>query len=594
MHLPRPLAIAALLGVLSPLMPLQAGELETRLMDDLLAQIGDTSLTKEVHILTRLDRIYIQEGRAPDTGSITNLVLMKQPWWKTVLYTTRPDDAETATSIAIAACPGESEPFTFSLYPPRDATVRSIVVTPPASEQGVALPPGAIRAYRERHIFVAPQKDMRAFRPFALEPVSDNMPLLSNVTTRFWVDLAVPDDAVPGSYTGRVDITTEEVSFSFDYTLQVHPFRLLEPAPAEMTWGFWVPPPEDRDLLRRHLDLMAASGVRTFAFEGWDAHVSKKGKVGINTDELDRILDEATRAGLTGPFLINVGLGEFNGSGPEYSPEWERNYTKALKLFEQHMAKRRTPFLALVFDEPRETNIRPCNRNREQMLYYLKLIKSAAPSLRTMINPMSDEVTKEHPGGFYTLFAEQFDVIMPHFWARASNLIARARQPGGAELWSYNDGPNRLGWGLHSWANGLHGRMQYAWLLNGPKDHPYSPVQRGSFEYAGMHPGMQLWATDLEGTLRPTPRLLGVREGIDDYRYLYTLQKRLAERPGHPLRGEIEAWIEQVRSEVPPYAHAEDFVDETAAGDSDATFAFTAQLDEIRQQAASYIQQLFE
>lgn len=571
----------------------QAGELEKRLMDDLLAGLGDESLTREVRILTRLDRLYIEERPVPAYDPGTNqLVLLTRPWWKTVYYTTRPEEGETTEAPALAACPGESEPFTFALYPARDAVVHRIQVSPPVDASGNSIPPEMVRVYRERHIFVAPQKDIRSFRPFALEPIRADLPLLSNATTRFWVDLAVPRDAASGVYSGRVDIATDAGEFAFPYTLTVYPFALLKPGPSEMAWGFWFPPPREPGELNKHLRLMAACGITTFAFENWEARVDKQGRVDIETTALDQTLDAAEAQGLTGPFLIGVGLGEFPGSGMEYTPPWKPRYQEAIRQFSRHMTRRRTPFIALVFDEPRETNIRPCNRNREQMLDYLALIDQAAPELRTMVNPMSDETSKEFPQGFYTVFAEKFDLVMPHFWARSSNLIARARQPGGAELWSYNDGPNRLGWGLHSWANRLHGRMQYAWLLNKPKDHPYSPVQRGDFEYSGFHPGRHLWAVDLGGHLNPTPRLLAIREGIDDYRYLYTLERRL-EQPGNPtVKAAAQAWLDEVRKSVPAYAHAADFVDETAAGDSETDTDFTTQLDDIRARAANFLRAL--
>lgn len=571
----------------------RAGELEKRLMDDLLAGIGDESLAREVRILTRLDRLYIEERPVPAYDPGTNaLVLITRPWWKTIYYNTRPEPGEIPAAPTVSACPGESEPFTFSLYPARDAVIHRLHVSPPGGTEGQVLPPEVVRVYRERHIFIAPQKDMRAFRPFALEPVRADLPLLSNVTTRFWVDLAVPRDAAPGVYSGRVDIATDAGAFSFPYVLTVHPFHLLKPGPTEMAWGFWFPPPREPDVLNKHLRLMADCGITTFAFENWEARADERGRISIETAALDRVLDAAEAQGLPGPFLIGVGLGEFPGSGMEYTPAWRSHYTEAIKKFSAHMAKRKTPFAALVFDEPRETNIRPCNRNREQMLDYLALIDRAAPELRTMVNPMSDETSKEYPTGYYTVFAEKFDLVMPHFWARSSNLIARARQPGGAELWSYNDGPNRLGWGLHSWANRLHGRMQYAWLLNKPKDHPYAPVQRGDFEYSGYHPGMQLWAVDLAGQLNPTPRLLGVREGIDDYRYVYTLERRL-EQPGSPeIKAAAQAWLDSIRSAVPAYAHAADFVDETAAGDAETDIDFTAQLDQIRARAAAFLSEL--
>ena len=58
----------------------QAGELEKRLMADLLAGIGDESLAREVRILTRLDRLYIEERPLPVYDPGTNgLVLITRP-----------------------------------------------------------------------------------------------------------------------------------------------------------------------------------------------------------------------------------------------------------------------------------------------------------------------------------------------------------------------------------------------------------------------------------------------------------------------------------------------------------------------------------
>ena len=124
------------------------------------------------------------------------------------------------------------------------------------------------------------------------------------------------------------------------------------------------------------------------------------------------------------------------------------------------------------------------------------------------------------------------------------------------------------------------------------RDSPYAPVQRGDFEYSGYHPGMQLWAVDLAGRLHPTPRLLGIREGIDDYRYVYTLERLLDKAPASETTAAARAWLDKLRAEVPPYAHASDFTDETAAGDTEAEFDFTARMDTLRQQAAAFIQQL--
>lgn len=568
-----------------------AGELEQRLLDDLLQVIGDPGLARETRILTRLGRLYIEGRPAPAFDAGTNaLILFARPWWKPVYYTTRPAADAPPPAPELAACPGESEPFTFAFYAARDARVEQVQVAPPAGPGGtLAIRP---RLYRERHIFVAPEADLRVFRPFALEPVTQAVPLFSNVATRFWVDLAVPPDAPPGLYTGRVEVATDAGPFAFPYTLRVHPFTLQKPLPTEMAWGFWFPPPRDADARRRHLRLMADCGITTFAFQNWNARVDGRGEVSLETAEMDAALADARAQGLTGPYLIGIGLGEFSGSGAEYSAGWRTHYTRALRLFEEHLAKLDVPYAGLVFDEPRETNIRPCNRNREQMLLYLDLIDRAVPGLRTMVNPMSDEAGPAHPRGFYTVFAERPDIVMPHFWARSSNLIARTRQPGGAELWSYNDGPNRLGWGLHSWANRLHGRMQYAWLLTDPKDHPYAPIQRSTFEYGGRHPGMHLWAVELAGGLQPTPRLLGVREGIDDYRYLYTLERVLAQAGDSATRTAAMDWLAQLRREIPPYAHADDFVDETAAGDTEAEIEFTARLDQARAQAAAFIRQL--
>ncbi len=134
------LAFAATLGLAA-----HAGELEKRLMDDLLTHINNPKLSSEVRILTRLDRLYIPDQPLPSYDAGTNaLVLMGQPWWDPVLYTTRPQADDPAPAPTLAACPGESEPFAFAFFAARDAVINRIQVSPPLNGEGAALPSEAI------------------------------------------------------------------------------------------------------------------------------------------------------------------------------------------------------------------------------------------------------------------------------------------------------------------------------------------------------------------------------------------------------------------------------------------------------------------
>ncbi len=58
------------------------------------------------------------------------------------------------------------------------------------------------------------------------------------------------------------------------------------------------------------------------------------------------------------------------------------------------------------------------------------------------------------------------------------------------------------------------------------------------------------------------------------------------------MKQEAQSWLDNLRSEVPAYAHADDFVDETLAGDSEAKFDFAAKLDNVRMIAADFINRL--
>jgi hypothetical protein len=93
-----------------------------------------------------------------------------------------------------------------------------------------------------------------------------------------------------------------------------------------------------------------------------------------------------------------------------------------------------------------------------------------------------------------------------------SDLLTKIKESG-SELWLYNIGQNRFTYGFYIWKTKAKGRLQWHYQL--PAVDPYFDLDGRESDYCASYPSLQ-------GPINAV-WFECVREGIDDYRYLLTL-----------------------------------------------------------------------
>jgi hypothetical protein len=171
-----------------------------------------------------------------------------------------PQDAlpQANDSISISAARGETESFQIVVSAgATPITITDVVVADVVSASGASIPADNITRYRQHYVYVTNSREMlswfvdlsevsnmplgEGWYPDALIPFSDPMsgqPLTGGTfqalphtlparqSQPFWVDVAVPRDATPGSYNARVIVRTDAGDVETSVSLVVRDFEL--------------------------------------------------------------------------------------------------------------------------------------------------------------------------------------------------------------------------------------------------------------------------------------------------------------------------------------------------------------------------------
>jgi hypothetical protein len=270
------------------------------------------------------------------------------------------------------------------------------------------------------------------------------------------------------------------------------------------------------------------TGGPSIAFSGFDSAKQPK----LDFTAADTFMSEAKKAGFArefnnyGGFDVTGLHGEGYVKGEtgaalekQYGMPYEEILRRVFDEVEIHSEQQEwLPFTYHLCDETRVLEI------ARQQLDFMKLIKRASPWLQTTgsysvsFAPTQDPVELALQEFFQTLDSSQLN-------NHDEAVMAKARELG-KKIYIYNQGQGRYSFGLYQWserAKGVSGR--YQWI---------SSIRHG-YEYLdldGREPdsGVIFYSSD---GLRSTPALERAGEGMNDFRYLQTLEN-LASRIEQP------------------------------------------------------------
>jgi hypothetical protein len=481
--------------------------------------------------------------------------------------------------LSTFATPGEYEPVSFVIY--AEENLRGVDV------ELSNLTAGSSRISREdltlrtvmrapqRNFYRSPPEDHRIanrflprFEPFNLE---------EKHLRQIWITLRVPEGAAPGRYEGQVRVNpanrpAQEVPF----LVEVFPFELRE-NPGKQYGTYYrtytrSSGSKSKNLILRELrDICAHGGSIVVPSVGIDYDMND-GEITADYSEITEfvdLLEEAdfpetrlvVRTGFEGLAEEVIGH-EVEEVGYEQMAEdvleseaLRQAAVRGLEGLEE--IQQQTPGVELVVTHMDEV----FNRGRLPLYIALTKIANEGPdfekyitihtqpgtdSLRKMVDPYVD-IRGHHGANF-------------EGWLNRGHTIEEYRaelEASGDEGWHYH---NAMGaWmsperqrvinGLYSWINPFTVRAD--WIYNSYSKDPLndldgSPENSWNYDYGYAFPSQE------DSTIVPTRQWEAWREGIDDQKYIYTLESLIEQHRGSGSEVQrAEAWLEALKQSLP-------------------------------------------
>jgi hypothetical protein len=451
-----------------------------------------------------------------------------------IIYEYSKAPANRKRTLELTGAPGETLSGTFCVRPfeKLDALTAEIA--------GAELKP-TVQVRRVR--FLAKQETANSYRllPECLETPAK--PPSRGVTAHYFLTVRIPKDLRPGSYAGSVTLTAGDKKCSLPVSLRVFPFTLEKPEGMvfAMTYAacWWnevfkqiykldrvevfdpaQQPQYFRDMVEHNVNgLHYAEGFlppytktdKGYAFDFTKLHPTWQPRyVGMT---LSKLFNDATQAGIE---LITIPIPEtpYNQpyfQCPMFSDEWNGAMVSMLQSCSEFIRQNKWPqrVVYTLTDEPANSK-----ELTDATVKMGRLMGEKAPGLKsaaTLHKPVLDAL------------GPVSDVCIMQVSSVDEEVIAKIQRLG-KEFWVYNGGSfgdcylrDRLFTGFYAYRTGAKGILQFAYMWpKGPDAYDDFKGTRG----AGI-----FYAYPSPDGPKDTVGLEGWRDGVNDFRYLYTLKK---------------------------------------------------------------------
>lgn len=477
-------------------------------------------------------------------------------WMEHILPDTVPEPDEITDTLWTFAAPGESEPLTFAVYarrPLTDVTVAVGDLTQDGLSASSVITAGSVDIRTVR--VVTKRLDARS-DPDETELVPEildyNTPqsIAANSSKQYWLTFHVPPEAAPGDYRGTVTIAASNApTATLDLTLTVLPFALLESPDRSHSIGHTpllsfdgVAVPGDpfvyvqQDLADLRAHGMDAGSVYTPV----SVTLSITGEVLVDYSDFERHMDTLTVMGFDGPahwrgvYQLPRDLQALGVT----TDTLETVYVDVVRTVLERADEKGWPDIYFFpVDEPFG------HAEKEAELYWLAPLIKQVPGALVEVSldgvetlpPEADPLTDVR---FYNGWA--VDQWLPvHTF---EEIAADARASGDRLGYYYNTRGvggrpefSRVTFGLYAWNSPFP--EQGVWTYRHFVGDPYDDTDGATGDTAYAYPDPE---RNYAPTL-PTLRWEGVREGVDDLRYLYTLEQAMDDAQGNPAKAQALA-----------------------------------------------------
>ena len=451
----------------------------------------------------------------------------------------RPPDSELMDEVSIFASPGEFEPATFAVRPLAELSTVTFEVGDLHGPNGATIPASSVDIYIVEPTVVQmnwlasqhPGKG-ESVRWVAkwLRPGNTAETAVAR-NTQVYLDVRIPAEARPGRYSTTIAIQPEKgKASSFTVRLEVLPLGLARP----MAWGMFAYNGhfDRRSTLSKPswLEEMRRAGMTQCVLSAKPRTPKVLPDGRVDCSMYDRYVEAYRKAGFEDPPILSM-EGLFADAKPgEVTAEKRQFMGQVIRRIYEHSLKAKWPPYYIYFvDEPG-----PGTEHMERLKFMCALAREFAPGMQTASTACigggdPEDWYKYIPKGLLDLEIAHIH----HQWAhpcRGADANRRWRQVAAREdmeLYAYSTFISTLD---TFWDNryitfplekaGLDGMMPWVQTLGSDEKAPFSPYRfvltAKNGIYCLFYPDGSVW--------RSLP-WIGLREGIDDSRYVRTVRK---------------------------------------------------------------------
>jgi len=416
------------------------------------------------------------------------------------MVTVKRELAGNPREAKLFASRGEYEPFSFLLRP-RVSLEKVFIAGTDLTGPGGTIPAA--------NVVVTSVEGFHGKGRDILMRLGNKWNMGAHTTEFFWCTVQVPADAKPGLYKGEVVVTASDKPIgSLAIALEVLPIKLDEPPYA---LGYNYSSPKDAKALAAHLADQRAHGMTTVA-PLYNFHLPIHDS---DTTELGDFIEAYKKAGFPATLYyatpMGLTLSDLAGYGDEQSKRWQQKFIQVMRQIHAEIQKHGVPTVVSIGDEL-------TNKGADG-------VKIAGRLARFIWEEMPEVATTSDMNGYgevmamapylnVATFNNGWDGIDHHNKGRQlinRTFIQELQRTTGAIPWFVNAGTGRFPYGFFFWKMakyGVRGKVEWYYNLNN---------EQGS-----------VVRTD-GATVYPTLDYERSREGIDDLRYLVTLERLVAE-----------------------------------------------------------------
>ena len=439
---------------------------------------------------------------------------------------TFPKKEQITNAVKCSAAPGEYEPVMFLVYPHKDISEISVSCLALSSAGNKIIPKENISVNYLKYDMEGDFKTMICRNKWLL-PGACNA--VAGVPRPFLVTVKIPEDAEAGDYSGKILLNIDGKKEELSLSVEVYPFKLASFGP-ENLFTYYIYFTYTPEYLEKMCPNLRAHGANMFhmMFRDIFGLKFKEQEITVDFSRAEKYIPVLRKYGFNAIIMEITGIQLAivdNLKCGFYDDTFKKAYAGALKQLKEKFEKEKWPDLYLYIDEVRDhdfDNPRPLGRAYKDVIEMSKLHTGAG--LKSLDIFMQDNGgTREDDPKLQANYWELLpllDGVMTHGWMKSAKIIEEAQKQRKMLLF-YNCGAARFTMGYLTYILGATGNSQVSY--NGPaKVSTNSPYKSNTEGIVAVTP---------EGPV-DTIRFEWMREGIDDYRYIHTLEEIMKQAGG--------------------------------------------------------------